>query len=61
MTDQTPIFSYSGVYRDSRFDVKFERTPPPRRILFVVLAAGFDYIAEKNDIMLFRRSKRFNG
>jgi hypothetical protein len=26
-----------------------------------LLAAGFDYITEKNDIMLFRRPKRFNG
>jgi len=26
-----------------------------------LLAAGFDYITEKNNIMLFRRPKRFNG
>jgi len=26
-----------------------------------ILAAGFDYIAEKNGIMLFRRPKRFGS
>jgi hypothetical protein len=26
-----------------------------------ILSTGFDYITEKNGIMLFRRTKRFSG
>jgi hypothetical protein len=26
-----------------------------------ILSAGFDYVTEKNGIMLFRRSKRFSA
>lgn len=42
-------------FKDDEFDVATATTVDEAKEL---LAAGFDYIAEKNNIMLFRRPKR---
>lgn len=43
-------------FKDDEFDVATATTIEEAKEL---LAAGFDYITEKNNIMLFRRPKRF--
>jgi integrase len=45
-------------FKDDEFDVATATNIEEAKEL---LAAGFDYITEKNAIMLFRRPKRFNG
>lgn len=45
-------------FKDDEFDVATAINIEEAKEL---LAAGFDYITEKNNIMLFRRPKRFNG
>jgi len=45
-------------FKDDEFDVATAENIEEAKEL---LAAGFDYITEKNNIMLFRRPKRFNG
>ena len=43
-------------FKDDEFDVTTATTVEEAK---EILEAGFDYITEKNDIMLFRRPKRF--
>jgi len=43
-------------FKDDEFDVETATTVEEAKSL---LKAGFDYITEKNGIMLFRRPKRF--
>jgi integrase len=45
-------------FKNDEFDVATATTIEEAKEL---LATGFDYITEKNNIMLFRRPKRFNG
>jgi len=45
-------------FKDDEFDVATATTIGEAKEL---LAVGFDYIAEKDGIMLFRKSKRFSG
>jgi len=45
-------------FKDDEFQVATATTIEEAKQL---LAAGFDYATEKNDIMLFRRPKRFGG
>jgi hypothetical protein len=44
-------------FKDSQFEVTTASTIEEAK---QVLTAGFDYVAEKNGIMLFRRPKRFS-
>jgi len=44
-------------FKDDEFDVATATTVDEAKQLLTV---GFDYVAEKNDIMLFRRPKRFS-
>jgi len=45
-------------FKDDEFDVTTATTVDEAK---TVLAAGYDYVIEKNGIMLFRRPKRFNA
>lgn len=45
-------------FEDDQFDVATATTVEEAEEL---LAVGFDYVTEKNGIMLFRRTKRFGG
>jgi len=45
-------------FKDDEFDVATAATVEEAKEL---LAGGFDYIAEKDGIMLFRKPKRFKG
>lgn len=45
-------------FKDDEFDVATATTVEEAKVL---LGAGFDYITEKKDIMLFRRPKRFTA
>jgi len=45
-------------FEESEFDVATATNVEEAKEL---LAVGFNYVAEKNDIMLFRKPKRFNG
>ena len=44
-------------FKDDEFDVTTATTVDEAK---KVLTAGFEYVAEKNGIMLFRRPKRFS-
>jgi hypothetical protein len=44
-------------FKDSEFEVTTATTVEEAK---QVLTAGFDYVTEKNGIMLFRRPKRFS-
>jgi len=45
-------------FKDDEFDMATATTIEKAKTL---LAAGFDYITEKDDIMLFRKPKRFSA
>ena len=45
-------------FKDDEFEVVTATTVEEAKEL---LAVGFDYVTEKNGIMLFRRPKRFSG
>jgi len=45
-------------FKDDGFDVATATTIEETKQLLV---EGFDYVTEKNDIMLFRRPKRFSA
>ena len=45
-------------FKDNEFDVATATTVEEAKEL---LAVGFDYVAERNGIMLFRKPKRFSG
>ncbi|MGA2310020.1 MAG: hypothetical protein ABSG57_10810 [Candidatus Bathyarchaeia archaeon] len=45
-------------FKDDEFEVTTATTVEEAK---QVLSTGFDYITEKNGIMLFRRPKRFRG
>jgi hypothetical protein len=45
-------------FKDDEFEVATANTQDEAK---QVLSAGFDYVAEKNGIMLFRRPKRFSA
>jgi len=45
-------------FKDDEFDVSTATTAEEAKEL---LSAGFDYVTERNDIMLFRRPKRFGS
>lgn len=49
---------YIGViyFKDDQFEVTTATTIDEAK---TILAAGYDYIAEKNGIMLFRKPRRF--
>jgi integrase len=44
-------------FKDNEFDVATATTLEEAK---TILASGYDYVTEKNGIMLFRRPKRFN-
>jgi len=52
----TMVYTQLVQFKDDEFDVETATTIEEAKTL---LKVGFDYITEKNDIMLFRRPKKF--
>ncbi|MFB0513988.1 MAG: hypothetical protein ACETVQ_00275 [Candidatus Bathyarchaeia archaeon] len=50
------VLQQATIFKDDEFEVATATTIEEAKEL---LAVGFDYVTEKNDIMLFRRPKRF--
>ena len=56
--ENTMKYTHLVKFRDDEFDVEIATNVDEAKEL---LKAGFDYITERDGIMLFRRPKRFAG